>query len=65
MAKVILVDNFDRDTVSDQLLQDGLTEEEANKMADDYNAAHTPNSPYFARAVPDDHKLYDAFEGMM
>lgn len=65
MAKVILVDNFGRDTVSDELLQENLTDEAAQEMADEYNKAHAGQSyPYFARAVSDDHKLYDAFEGM-
>ena len=58
MAKAILVDNLDRETEADILLKDDISDEEAEQLAKDYNAAHGPNASYFARAVPDDYKLW-------
>lgn len=56
--KVICVDNFDRETISDRLIQEGLTQTEARTLADELNAKGGVNAPDFYRVVPDDHVLY-------
>lgn len=58
MAKTILVDNLNRETEADILLKEDVSEEEAEKLANDYNAAHGPNAAYFAKAVPDEYRLW-------
>ena len=60
--KVVLVDNFDREEVSDILLKANLTEEEAVAEADSYNAKHGDNHLWFAMAKDDDYKLWDSSE---
>lgn len=62
MAKVILVDNFNREYIEDKLLKDNLTDREADDMANDYNSKRTSNWDWFARAVPDDYKLWRGIE---
>ena len=56
--KVVLVSNFDLYTVNDKLLKDNLSQEEANKIAEDYNNSHSENSDYYAQVKDDDYKLY-------
>lgn len=56
--KVVLVSNFDLYTVNDKLLKDNLSQEEANKIAEDYNNSHSENSDYYAQIKDDDYKLY-------
>lgn len=65
MAKVVLVDNFDRETVADILLKDDITDSEASQLADEYNASHGSNWSYFARAVNDDYRLWRGMEELM
>lgn len=57
MAKLILVDNYNREYIKDILVAANINEETAKKKADAYNAFH-PHGDYFARAVPDDYKLW-------
>lgn len=54
--KVVIVDNYDRDTVSDRLLAENLSEKEAREKADKFNNSH-PGSEY-AVVKPDDYVLY-------
>lgn len=57
MAKVILVDVKNSDTVADQLLNYDITEEQAKLLADEYNNANRHRGIKMAIAVNDDHKL--------
>lgn len=57
MAKVVLVDNFNTETIADKVLKENVTEQEARKLADDYNQKH-PGDSWFARAVDDNYKLW-------
>lgn len=65
MAKVILVDNFDRETIADILLKDDISQDEAEQLAKDYNDAHPSGWSWFARAVDDDHRLWRGMEDLM
>lgn len=59
MAKLILVDNFNREHIADVLVEDNLDEEEANVKANKYNDEHSNmNWDWFAKAVSDDYKLW-------
>lgn len=53
--KVILVDNYDREHISDVLHAEGLSAEEAERIADEYNVSAFA---WFAKAVPDEYELY-------
>ena len=57
MAKLILVDNLNRETVADVLVEDNLTDSDATKKAETYNDEHNGHWDWFAKAVPDDYKL--------
>lgn len=66
MAKLILVDNFNRETVADVLVEENLSEKEANKKAGDYNNEHrSVNGDWFAKAVSDDYKLWRGIEELI
>jgi hypothetical protein len=56
--KVIIKDNFDRETVSDRLVCENCSEPYASLIANYLNAMHPPNHNNFFMAVPDDYKLY-------
>lgn len=57
--KLIAVDNFGRETVSDRLIAEGLSEVEAQTRAADLNAqCESKFCTEFYRAVPDAHVLY-------
>lgn len=62
--KVIIVDNYDRETVSDTLFKDNLTEEEALAIVKEENGKRFPyedsDHPQYFKMVKDDYKLYDA-----
>ena len=58
MAKLILVDNYGRETVADVLVEAGISEAEAQAKADKYNADHSMDYWWFAKAVPDDYRLW-------
>ena len=57
MAKVVLVDNLDREIIEDKILKENVTDQEAEKLADAYNRKH-PGDSWFARAVDDNYKLW-------
>ena len=68
--KVILVDNYDRDTVADVLLKtdidgstipESLSLDEAIAYAKRYNDRMPENHFYFAKAVPIDYKLFSPY----
>ena len=55
--KIVLVDDFNRETVNDVLLKDNLSLEEANKIAEEYNK--NTHSGYFALVKEDTYILYE------
>lgn len=57
MAKVILVDDLNREYIEDKILKENVTDQEAGKLADDYNQKH-PHGSWFAKAVNDSYKLW-------
>ena len=58
MPKVIAVDNYDRDSVSDRLIEDRLTETHAVERAEQLNRETGANASWFFKAVPDDYELH-------
>jgi len=56
--KLIKVDNFLRETVSDVLVEENLSLEIANSKALALNMKSGLEGDWFYRVVPDDHKLY-------
>lgn len=64
--KVILVDNYNRETVADKLLKDNLSATDAAKTANDYNKKFAGmNWDWFAKAVPDDYHLSRGIEDLI
>lgn len=57
MAKLILVDNYNRETVADILLEENVTEEYAEMRARIYNNTHKCGD-WCARVVENDYKLW-------
>jgi hypothetical protein len=56
--RVVKVDNFDRETIDDKLVCDGLTQDEAKAQADKLNADEGgEDSPAFFKAVDANYKL--------
>lgn len=62
--KVIAIDNFGRDYVSDVLIGENLSELDANLLASDKNQEYgdSDNAPYYYKVVEDDYKLHDAIK---
>ena len=59
MAKLILVDNYNRETIADVLVEENLTEEIASEKANAYNDKNkNSDCCWFAKVVPDDYKLW-------
>ena len=56
--KVIITDNFDRESMSDELLVGNLSKRQAEVVANALNKDGGECSPYFYRAVEDDYELY-------
>lgn len=57
--KIIRVDNFDRETVSDALIAENVSVEYAQIITKFLNEKYSSNiSPIFFRAESDDYKLY-------
>lgn len=57
MAKVVLVDNFDRGYVDDFLYKKDLTDEQAQKIADEYNESVGDYDPWYAVVRADNYRL--------
>ena len=56
--KVVLIDNFNREEVSDILLKANLTEEEATEEAEKYNRGHRFGPcEWFAVVKEDEYEL--------
>lgn len=56
--KFIAVSNFKDKKVSDKLIEEGLSIEEAQLKAAEQNLRSGPMDKWFYRAVPDSYKLY-------
>lgn len=64
MAKLIAIDNFGRETVSDRLVLSNITMEEAEETAKKFNEASGENAFDYYKAVEDDYILYDAYANL-
>lgn len=62
MAKVIGISNFNLESVSDILIREGMSEEEAKEEVELLNSKAHDHSTYYYKVVPDDYKLWDASE---
>lgn len=60
MFKLVAVDNFDRENMSDLLIKENIaTEQEAKDLAEDWNRKNSGHeAPRFCRVYPQDHELY-------
>ena len=57
--KIIMVDNFDRDTVSDELIAIDVSKHWSKRIAGLLNAKYSGNNTsIFFKSVSDDHELY-------
>ena len=56
--KIVLVDNFNRDHVSDRLIAENVSEYYAEIIVNALNTRVLADAPDFFRAMPDDYKLY-------
>jgi len=57
-VKIIGIDNFDRDNVSDILIAENVNEYYGKIIIKFLQECCTSQDLYFPRLVPDDHKLY-------
>ena len=57
MAKLILVDNYNREHIADKLVEENILMSDAEKKANEYNNRN-PHGDWFARAVSDDYKVW-------
>ena len=55
--KIIAVDNYDRETISDTLIADNVHELFGKEIVDKLNDKN-PNGSWFFRLVPLSHKLF-------
>jgi hypothetical protein len=65
MAKLIKTDNYNRDHIADELIYDQLTLQEAQKMADEYNATVADGTDWYYQAVEDDYRLSRGMEDLV
>lgn len=56
--KVICIDNFNRDYISDSLVRENLTDEEADKLVKEHNDQMSAHCQDYFKKVSDDHKSY-------
>ena len=57
--KIIEVDNFNRESISDSLIASNLTEEEAERFVTELNERYSGESAwYFYKSVSNEYKLY-------
>lgn len=56
--KIIAEDNFNRETVSDLLVCENVSEYYGKQFVELLNSQGGDRSPHFYRLVSDDHKLY-------
>ena len=66
MAKVILVDNLNRESVADILLEDNMDTQSAELKVKEYNDTHCHSDcGWFARAVEYDYQLWHGIEELI
>ena len=57
--KIIEVDNFNRESISDKLIASNLTKEESERYVTELNYRYSGESAwYFYKSVSEDYKLY-------
>ena len=56
--KIIAVDNYDRETVSDFLVCENINASKGKLVVDFLNRHYGEPSDYYYRLVPDEYKLY-------
>lgn len=56
--KIIGTDNFNRDNISEFILEEDLTEEEAKKKCEELNSKERVDSQTFYVVKPDDYDIY-------
>lgn len=59
--RVVETDNFGSDYPDESFAGPPLTEEDANRVADIFNEATSPDHPRFWKVVPVDYKLQPGF----
>lgn len=64
MPKVVIIDNFGRDYISDSLHKDNLSMGEVIELAKEKNNQTNDNSPYFYIAKEDDYILFDPYKDL-
>lgn len=64
MAKVIIIDNFGREYISDRLHIGNISMEVAEKIARDKNKEKGENSQDYYKAVEDSYVLHDAYKDL-
>jgi len=62
MFKVIITDNYDRETVADELVQDNMTKEAAVKLASEKNKQVSKDGPIYFTIVDQDYVLKRGME---
>ncbi len=56
--KVIAIDNFGEESVSDRIIKESVTKEDGEKIVGDYNKKLHVNSPWFYVLVEDNYELH-------
>lgn len=66
MAKLILVDNLNRESVADVLIEDNIDVESAQVKAKEYNDSHSHSEwGWFAKVVDDNYQLWRGIEELI
>jgi hypothetical protein len=67
MAKVVAVDNFDRDSVADSLIVEGVEDMDADIIAAEWNKTHCnyEGAPRYALVKADDYRLSRGMEDLV
>jgi hypothetical protein len=64
-VKLVLVDNYARETVADVLLREHVPAEDAQELADAYNKEQGPNPYRWCVVKPDDYRLSRGMEDLV
>lgn len=57
--KIVCVDNYDRESISDELICENIDKHYGKDIVEYLNRKHGDESPHFFRLVEDDYKLYE------
>lgn len=64
--KVVAIDNFNRESVADILVAEGLSEQDAQRLATEKNEQFSgPYAPRHYVVTPDDYKLWRGMEELI